>query len=74
MTTFLVFLLLLSPPAIEVMIHARRVRERALAASLPTYAACPTAAGTAAVSDDAPGWSALDDHQLTRLLVSSTHP
>ncbi len=70
MTVFLAFLLLLSPPAIEVMTHARR----ALNAQLPAHAARPTAVGPGAGVDDAPAWSALDDHQLTRLLVSSTHP
>lgn len=72
MTIFLVFLLLLSPPAIELMAHARRVRERALAAPLPAHAGDPAATDPGAGVEDVPAWSALDDHQLTRLLVSST--
>lgn len=70
MAVLIVFLLLLSPPVVELLIHARRTLRPApplLAHGVGPSGGVRPGAGT----EDVPAWSALDDHQLTRLLMSS---
>lgn len=69
MAVLIVFLLLLSPPVVELLIHVRRTLHPAPPLRAPAVG--PSAVGPGTGSEDVPAWSALDDHQLTRLLMSS---
>lgn len=69
MAVLIVFLLLLSPPVVELLIHARRTLRPA--PPLLAHGAGPSGVRPGAGTEDVPAWSALDDHQLTRLLMSS---